>query len=104
MAVLGASDGGTSSAEFERLAEFPWAEIKGADVACLAPVFAQGLQADIEKSPLKDKGKTVADFHVFVTRGQGKCIVEIAPKGRGTGGGVQYWVDGNRVVKKGLTK
>lgn len=99
-ALLAASDGGVS---FRELADYPEVTIQGDDAACLFAVATE-LQADVNKEPLSKRGSRLSDFEIFVIRSGEKCIVEISPKTKAKGGGVQYWVESGKVVRRMIAK
>lgn len=99
-ALLAASDGGVS---FRDLADYPEVTVQGGDAACLFAVASE-LQADVNKEPLSKRGSKLSDFEIFVIRSGEKCIVEISPRTKAKGGGVQYWVESGKVVTRMIAK
>lgn len=81
-----------------------WLQLTGIQVGCLA-IATEDFRLRVKQDPLLAKyGSSIDDFDAIVIEKDGRCIVAFNARGKRTGAGMEYWIEGRQVMKKGYAK
>ncbi len=81
-----------------------WLQVTGVQIGCLV-VASEDFKLRLKEDPLLAKyGTSIDDFDAIVIEKDGRCIVAFNARGKKTGGGMEYWIEGRQVMKKGYAK
>lgn len=81
-----------------------WLQVTGVQVGCLV-VASEDFKLRLKEDPLLAKyGTSIDDFDAIAIEKDGRCIVAFSARGKKTGAGMEYWIQGRQVMKKGYAK